>query len=190
MRRTTSQIGLAVVIIGAILIPLSRTPAQTMDYLWQSSVNFYEGQPMVFSVTFELPHSYRFEVYEVNWTGTHAIAVQNTSDQSAISSALASPPWVWIVGPTGYGNSSGTMTVFFDAGVYGDLSHPALAQQGTYVTIYESVEILGTPYDYLLYDGVSLSIIGAAITALGIILSSPKDREQKTDREMQGSKPA
>jgi len=44
MRRTTSLIGLALVIIGAILIPLSRTPAQTTDYLWQSNVNFYAGQ--------------------------------------------------------------------------------------------------------------------------------------------------
>lgn len=176
-------------IIGAIILPLSQLPGKVNVYQLEDTVNFVQGQPMEFNWTFVKGEYYQFEVLRVSWTGVHTLSIQ-VSGSGGWGSLVQNPPWVWTMPSEGAWEASGgtvepwnqtrTNQVIFSALYSGD--SPVEAEQGTHVNIYKAVETTSKPYDYLLYFGASVAIVGAAIAAIGAAYPDALQRRQEMER--------
>lgn len=192
-RRVILLTGFSIMIVGAILLPVSKMAQKRIDYQWKDTVFFAKGQPMEFNWTFVESKSYRFEVFLKTWTpgggrDDGATMLFRWPDSSAGSSIGRNdePPWVWyspkpageyagehvrdVAGEYPF-NGTRTLEVWFTNGNGFD---PSDAEEGTHVNLYETVETVSSPYDYLLYAGASLAIIDTMITAIGLVLSVSK----------------
>jgi len=134
---------------------------------------------MDFNWTFVKGEYYQFEVVGISWTGNRTMILY--SDTGMIGTPVNGPPWVWYVPQEGRWEEDNStfdphdpwdMTrmkevVFESPETIGGVASEA--EQGTHVNVYKAVETSVKLYDYLLYVGASVAIIGAAIAAIGVM---------------------
>jgi hypothetical protein len=160
------EVGFVILVIGAVLLPVSQIPLATQHYDLIDTRYFSEGQPMEFHWTFKENKSYRFEVKGANWpsppSSLHQFAVGNGTYLGSSEPALAQPPWAWYEHPR---KTTITLKVtFWEFGAQ-EAHIIELANTGTYVDIFELKQTTTQP-TYLVYVSASLIVIGAAVAVI------------------------
>lgn len=164
LQRKRLKIGFAILVVGAILLPISQIPLKTEYYELIDTKNFSDDQLLEFYWTFKAGKRYRLEVKGVDWTSTHWYGVYYPGGGGG-SSPKSEPPWVWYELPH---ETTVTLKVVFWKYGEGYTQETERANLGTSVEISELRETTYQP-TYLIYVGASLIIIGAAYAAIGEI---------------------
>lgn len=158
--------GFIILVVGAILLPISQIPITTQHYELIDTKYFSDGQPMEFYWSFKEAKSYRFEVKGANWPSPppalHQFTVVNGTFLGGGERGLAQPPWIWDEPPH---KTTITLKVTFWEFGANEAQIIELANTGTYVDISELKQTTTQP-TYLIYVSASLIIIGAAVATI------------------------